>query len=60
MMSYPSIEYFRMFFTDDILEAVVEHTFKFYIAERLCKSGKNLELKRGRPSFTIAEEHIEK
>ncbi len=36
------------------------HTFKSYIAESLCKSGKNLERKRGRPSSTIAGEHAEK
>ncbi|XP_032364124.1 piggyBac transposable element-derived protein 3 [Etheostoma spectabile] len=36
------------------------YTFKSYIAESLCKSGKNLDRKRGRPSSTIAGEYDEK
>ncbi|MGH0158816.1 UNVERIFIED_CONTAM: hypothetical protein FKN15_047671 [Acipenser sinensis] len=33
------------------------YTFKSYIAEGLCKSGKSLERKKGRPSSTIAGEY---
>ncbi|MGH0147725.1 UNVERIFIED_CONTAM: hypothetical protein FKN15_042367 [Acipenser sinensis] len=36
------------------------YTFKSYIAEGLCKSGKSLERKKGRPSSTIAGEYEEK
>ena len=36
------------------------YTFKSYIAESLCKSGKNLERKRGHPKSTIAGEYEEK
>ncbi len=36
------------------------YTFKSYIAEALCKSGKSLERKKGRPCSTIAGEYEEK
>lgn len=36
------------------------YTFKSYIAEGFCKSGKNLEHKKGRPSSSIAREYKEK
>ncbi|XP_033911326.3 piggyBac transposable element-derived protein 2-like [Acipenser ruthenus] len=36
------------------------YTFKSYIAEGLCKSGKSLERKKGRPCSTIAGEYEEK
>ncbi len=36
------------------------YTFKSYIAEALCKSGKSLECKKGRPCSTIAGEYEEK
>ncbi|XP_024153448.1 piggyBac transposable element-derived protein 2 isoform X2 [Oryzias melastigma] len=41
-------------------EQIRLYTFKSYIGESLCKSGKNLEHKRGRPSSTIAGEYKEK
>ncbi|CAL9684256.1 unnamed protein product [Knipowitschia caucasica] len=49
--------------TDNGLKKVEQmklHTFKSYVAESLCKTGKDLERKRGRPSSTVAEEHEEK
>uniref|UniRef100_A0A8C6WVW5 PiggyBac transposable element-derived protein domain-containing protein n=1 Tax=Neogobius melanostomus TaxID=47308 RepID=A0A8C6WVW5_9GOBI len=42
------------------VEQMKLHTFKSYVAESLCKTGKDLERKRGRPSSTVAEEHEEK
>ncbi|KAK7904676.1 hypothetical protein WMY93_017283 [Mugilogobius chulae] len=36
------------------------YTFKSYIAESLCKTGKNMDRKRGRPTSTITEDHEEK
>lgn len=36
------------------------YTFKLYIAEGLCKSGEDLQQKRGRPSSAIAGEYEEK
>uniref|UniRef100_A0A665TR44 PiggyBac transposable element-derived protein domain-containing protein n=1 Tax=Echeneis naucrates TaxID=173247 RepID=A0A665TR44_ECHNA len=41
-------------------EQVRLYTFKSYVAESLCKSGKNLERKRGRTSSAIAGEYEEK
>ncbi|KAM9851196.1 matrix-remodeling-associated protein 5-like [Aulostomus maculatus] len=41
-------------------ESMKLYTFKSYTAESLCKCGKNLERKRGRPSTTIAGEFEEK
>ncbi|KAF3690016.1 hypothetical protein EXN66_Car005688 [Channa argus] len=45
---------------DDDIILLYYNNFKSYITESLCKSSKNLERKRGRPSSTITREYEEK
>ncbi|MGH0136960.1 UNVERIFIED_CONTAM: hypothetical protein FKN15_037497 [Acipenser sinensis] len=46
--------------SDMLKEQIRLHSFKSYIAQSLCKCGKNLEQKRGCPSGGISSEYEEK